>query len=386
MGEFFADLHVHIGRTLTGKPVKITASRNLTLTNILQTAKEPKGLDIVGVIDSHSPEVIEELELLIAHGKLQELEAGGFRFCDDVTLICGSEIEIYDDNCQGPIHVLVFLPYLESLKEFSNWLKERVSNIQLSTQRIYERAEVLQQKAKELGGLFIPAHVFTPFKSLYGKGVKQSLTEVLHPQLIDGIELGLSSDTYMAAKMEELASYTFLTNSDAHSLAKIAREYQKLELEAPTFQAVAKALKQIGENWIIANYGMNPKLGKYYQTTCAKCSASIQDIPCQYCGSQKLIKGVAERIKELSTDHIIEKKRPPYIHHVPLEFIPGLGKATMNLLLNHFKTEMNILHRVREKDLMEVVKPELAKLIIQARKGELSISAGGGGKYGRVKR
>jgi len=34
MNAFFADLHIHIGRTNTGKPVKITGAKSLTLENI----------------------------------------------------------------------------------------------------------------------------------------------------------------------------------------------------------------------------------------------------------------------------------------------------------------------------------------------------------------
>src|SRR5699024_7925354 len=109
-----------------------------------------------------------------------------------------------------------YLPSLEKMKQFSKWLSIKMKNISLSSQRYYGSAKYLQYKVKELSGLFIPAHVFTPFKSLYGKGVKYSLTEVFDPDLIDGIELGLSSDTHMANEIEELNDYTFLTNSDAH--------------------------------------------------------------------------------------------------------------------------------------------------------------------------
>ena len=52
-----------------------------------------------------------------------------------------------------------------------------------------------QKKVQDMGGLFIPAHIFTPHKSLYGKGVKSSLTEVFDPSMIDAVELGLSCDT-----------------------------------------------------------------------------------------------------------------------------------------------------------------------------------------------
>src|SRR5699024_10601815 len=109
-------------------------------------------------------------------------------------------------------------------------------NITLSSQRYYGSANELQYKVKELSGLFIIAHVFTPFKSLYGKGVRTSLKEVFDPDLIDAIELGLSSDTSMADQIAELHDYTFVSNSDAHSLAKIAREYQEIIMEEPTFK------------------------------------------------------------------------------------------------------------------------------------------------------
>lgn len=109
-------------------------------------------------------------------------------------------------------------------------MAQHMKNIHLSSQRIYCDGRTLQQKVYELGGLFIPAHVFTPFKSLFGKGVQRSLTEVFDPKMIDAIELGLSSDTMMVNQIKELQAYTFVSNSDAHSLGKIAREYQKLRL------------------------------------------------------------------------------------------------------------------------------------------------------------
>ncbi|MCJ8006738.1 endonuclease Q family protein [Lederbergia wuyishanensis] len=385
MNEFFIDLHIHIGRTLTGKPVKITASRNLTLTNILKAAKFPKGLDIVGIIDCHSPEVILEIEHLLDIGKLVEMKDGGFQYENGVVLIPGAELEINDHHCKGPIHVLAYFPTILSLKEFSNWLSERVTNIQLSTQRIYEDAIVIQEKVKELNGLFIPAHVFTPFKSLYGKGVELTLTEVFNPTLIDAVELGLSSDTNMADQLSELHPYSFLTNSDAHSLGKMAREYQMLKLEEPTFRAIERSLKNIDENRIVSNYGLNPLLGKYYRTTCANCFIPWKKELCPNCGSKKFTMGVFERISQLA-DAKDKPKRPPYIHQVPLDFIPGLGPKAMENLLNHFGTEMNILHRINESDLKKVVKKELAELIVKAREGTLQFNAGGGGKYGSIQK
>ncbi|RHW41181.1 TIGR00375 family protein [Neobacillus notoginsengisoli] len=385
MERYFADLHIHIGRTRTGKPVKITGAKTLTFTNIIEHARDEKGLNIIGIIDCHSPEVIAEMESLIASGDMAEHPEGGLLY-GEMAVIPGSELEIYDEQCRGPIHVLCFLPTLERMKEFSMWLSSRMKNITLSSQRIYASGKELQKIVKRLGGLFIPAHVFTPFKSLFGKGVNQSLTEVFNPDMIDAIELGLSSNTRMADGLEELHRYPFLTNSDAHSLAKIAREYQALKLSEPSFTELALALKGEGGREILANYGLDPLLGKYHGTVCAECLTPLvtAGLPCTHCGSVKTVKGVADRIAELSSSKERPEDRPPYVHQVPLEFIPGLGPKMLEKLLSHFGTEMDILHHVPEEAMEKVIPPKLAGLIIKAREGRLNLKAGGGGKYGKV--
>jgi uncharacterized protein (TIGR00375 family) len=385
MKKFYVDLHIHIGRTWTGKPVKITGAKSLTFTNIIEHARHEKGLNMVGIIDSHSPEVIMEMESLIDRGEIYEHKDGGLVF-GDLTVIPGSELEIYDEGSNGPIHLLSYFPNLSIMKEFSTWLSGNLKNIQLSSQRIYVTGRTLQKKVKELGGIFIPAHVFTPFKSLYGKGVHQSLTEVLDPNLIDGIELGLSSDTDMADQIGELHRYTFVTNSDAHSLAKIAREYQVVEMEEPTFKELHKALKGENGRRIVANYGLDPLLGKYHKTVCAEClqPANYDDQICALCGKKKIIRGVADRILELKTADHSPEGRPPYVHQVPLEFIPGLGPKILEKLVNHFGSEMAILHEVPSDALKEVVPEKIADLIMKAREGNINLAAGGGGKYGKI--
>ncbi|WP_433596597.1 endonuclease Q family protein [Lysinibacillus xylanilyticus] len=385
MQDFYADLHIHIGRTLSGRAVKITGSKTLTLARILETASARKGLDIIGIIDCHSPEVMDEMAEMIEQGELKKLEHGGLRF-QETTLIPGSEIEIYDHHCHGPIHVLAYFPTLLLMREFSNWMSNHMKNIHLSSQRIYCDGRTLQQKVHELGGLFIPAHVFTPFKSLFGKGVHRSLTEVFDSQLIDAIELGLSSDTNMVSNIKELQAYTFVSNSDAHSLGKIAREYQKLRLLNANFTELKMALHEQEDRAVIANYGLNPLLGKYHQTVCAKCGEQLSNSAtiCTNCESTQIIKGVATRIKELSEQVTDKRSRPPYIHQVPLDFIPGLGPKMMERLVQAFGTEMNILHRVTLEQLEQIVPPKIAKMIDLARTGQLAIEVGGGGIYGKV--
>lgn len=384
--EIYADLHIHIGRTYKGRAVKITGSKNLTLTNILETATSRKGLDLIGIIDCHSPEVIEEVEQLLLEQKATELAEGGIRY-KKTTLILGTEIEIYDANCHGPIHVLCYIPTLTKMKQFSNWLRLHQKNIHLSTQRTRCDGHTLQQKVHELGGLFIPAHVFTPFKSLFGRGVKSSLTEVFDPNLIDGIELGLSSDTMMVKGISELAPYSFVTNSDAHSLGKLAREYQKIQVQDVNFEELRKALHKMEGRQIIANYGLNPLLGKYHETVCANCGEQLIEeghSRCPHCGKEQLIKGVAKRIVELTDNPQLEISRPPYIHQVPLDFIPGIGAKTIEKMLDAFGTEMNILHEASFEELKSVIPEKLAVLIDLSRKGQIAITGGGGGVYGKI--
>ncbi|OEH93601.1 endonuclease Q family protein [Bacillus solimangrovi] len=383
MQTYFADLHIHIGRTNTGRPVKITGSKSLTVANILYDAQHVKGMDMIGVIDSHVPEVLDELEVMVDKGELSELEQGGLSY-GELTLILGSEIEVNDESTQGPIHVLCFMPTLQTMRIFSKWLGERITNNTLSTQRLYESGKVLQQKVRELGGLFIPAHIFTPHKSLYGSGVKFSLAEVFDPDLIDAVELGLSSNTEMADSLKELHRYSFLTNSDAHSTQKIGREYQILQLESPTFTELWLALHNNHDRKVIKNFGLDPKLGKYHETACERCGHRSQATEeCSQCGSLHFVKGVRNRIDEL-TDGVINNNRPPYIHQIPLEFIPKLGPKTLQKLRDQFGTEMNIIHRISQRELEGVVSPKMAEMIIKARKGTLSLESGGAGKYGKV--
>ena len=69
--EVFADLHVHIGRSETGKPIKITAARSLNFANIAKECANKKGINIVGIIDCASPYVIEDIENFLKTGDSQ---------------------------------------------------------------------------------------------------------------------------------------------------------------------------------------------------------------------------------------------------------------------------------------------------------------------------
>ena len=69
---FVCDLHVHIGRSSSGRPVKITAARDLTFENIAIECVRRKGIDLVGIVDCASPPVLVDIRSLVKAGEMVE--------------------------------------------------------------------------------------------------------------------------------------------------------------------------------------------------------------------------------------------------------------------------------------------------------------------------
>lgn len=394
MYEIFADLHVHIGRSESNKPIKITAARSINFANIAKECNERKGIEIVGIIDCASPYVIEDIENFLQTGDAYEIEDGGIIYKNKICIILGSEIETSEKGLNGhcgSAHNLCYFPHLEDIKAFSKEMSTHIKNITLSSQRADISAYELIDIVQKYNGILIPAHCFTPHKSFYGNCTDR-LEKIFKEKYsqVPAIELGLSSDTYMADTISELEEKAFLTNSDAHSLPKIAREYNKILVNDISFKELVMALKNEGGRKILANFGLDPKLGKYHRTYCETCGKVIEGKPpvfkCDTCDSKNITMGVFDRVEVIRDKDktVSPKTRPEYIYQVPLSFIPGVGPKVMEKLLNAFGTEMNILHKISNDDLESVVGEKIAKNIILAREGNLSIQAGGGGVYGKI--
>ena len=347
-----------------------------------------------GIIDCASPYVIEDIENFLKTGDAYELKNGGIIYKDKVCILLGSEVETSEkgrNGKTGSAHNVCFFPYLKDMKSFSNELAKHVKNITLSTQRSdlsgYELIDIVEKN----NGILIPAHVFTPHKSYYGNCVN-SLKDIFKEKYdkIFAIELGLSSDTFLADQISELENKTFVTNSDAHSLPRIAREYNKIQVKDINFKEIVMALKNEKGRKIVANYGLDPKLGKYHRSFCEDCNDSIEIDEaatfCPKCGGQNITFGVFDRIELIKDKKKTKspKNRPPYIYQVPLSFIPGVGGKTIDKLLDTFKTEMNIIHRASLDDIESVVGSKVAQNIINATSGKAKVHSGGGGVYGKI--
>ena len=382
-----ADLHIHIG-SAGGKAVKITASRSLDLMSILYQDAPRKGLDVVGVVDAGSTLVSAEMEDMLAAGDLVELPGGGFMARNQVLLIAACEVE----SREG-VHLLSYLPDLQSLKRWQKYFKTRVSNQQLSTQRVAAGVRDIILLSLELGGIFCPAHAFTPHKGIYGVWTDRLAREIgADFDHIKVLELGLSADSEMADRLEETSRFTYLSNSDAHSALNVGREFNRLQMKAKNFSELRLCLENRAGRRVVANYGLDPRLGKYHRSFCPLCSTISADeapvLGCSSCGNSHMVMGVYDRIVAIQ-DHQSARHpegRPPYYYRLPLKDLPGIGPRTYLKLIQAFPGEIELMEKAGIEDISRVGGAKAAAAIRDMRLGRLRITPGGGGKYGRVTR
>ncbi len=390
MNRYYVDLHVHIGRSSEGREIKKATANNLTFENIAHESFYRKGIDVIGVVDSISPYVLEDIDKLIERGELIEKQGGGMAYRGGQTLILGAEIETHEKHgCSA--HSLCFFKTLKQIKDFSKEMSNHVKNIRNCCSMSRLTGQELFNLVDAYGGVFIPAHVFTPHKSFYGNCC-DSLHEIFNNESFDkipAIELGLSADSMMATQLSELDGKVFITNSDAHSLPKMGREYNIFEMEEPTYEEIIKVLKNIQGRRVLANYGLNPKLGKYHRSYCENCDRIIEGEPpvlrCPVSEKHSIVLGVADRLITIQDRDANMSGRPPYYYQVPLEFLHKVGPKMISKLIDHFGTEMKVLNDATFEELSQVVKEDIARNIVLAREGKLGIEVGGGGVYGKIK-
>jgi len=397
--EFIADFHLH------SKYSRAT-SQQMDLENLDKWAKI-KGILVLGTGDFTHPLWLKEIK-----EKLDLGESGLFKLKNSPSqtrFILTTEVSCvyFKKGKQRKIHLIIFSPSIEVCEKINNYLK-------LYGSLESDGRPTLNLDAKELlkivlniseDCLVVPAHIWTPWFSLFGsKSGFDSIEECFeeYSNYIFVGETGLSSDPAMNWRLSSLDRITLISCSDAHSPSHIGREANVFNCELSYFEII-KAIKEKDKNKFLYTIEFYPEEGKYHYDGHRNCGVSFSPKEtkkyngiCPVCGRPLTI-GVLNRVEQLADrpEGFVPENAIPFKSLIPLEEIIadalGQGVGTIEVekeyknLIEKFENEFNVLMNVPRSDLEAVTLPEIAEGIIRAREGKVFIEPGYDGVYGKIR-
>ena len=403
---YIGDLHIH-------SRYSRATSRDCTPEHLDLWARK-KGIDIVGTGDFTHPAWREELK-----EKLEPAEEGlyvlkeEYRIKDTAApddrqprfVVTGEISSIYKKMDRvRKVHSLILLPGLEEAERLARRL-ELIGNIHSDGRPILgldcrDLLEIMLETCPE--GLYVPAHIWTPHFSLFGAFSGFDRIEDCFGDLtphIHALETGLSSDPPMNWRISALDRYQLISNSDAHSPAKLGREANLLDIEL-SFSGLAGAINR-GEG-LAGTLEFFPEEGKYHFDGHRKCSFCLDPKEaaqygniCPVCG-KKLTIGVLHRVEELADrgEGYQLPSAKPFESLVPLPEViaasVGNSAASKKVqqqyenMLHSLGAEFSILRQVPVEDIRKVSGPLIAEGIKRLRNGEVERTPGFDGEYGTI--
>lgn len=401
-----ADLHIHSCYS--------RATSRDCVPEMLDLWARRKGLSLLGTGDFTHPAWRQELsEKLEPTGNGFYTLRREFRFPDapDVEAsgpyftVTGEISSIYKKNGRvRKVHSLLILPSLEDAEALSHRL-EAIGNLHSDGRPILgldtrDLLEIMLDTCP--GAIFVPAHIWTPHFSLFGAfsgfDAIEECFEDLTPH-ITALETGLSSDPPMIRRLSALDRFHLISNSDAHSPAKLGREANLLEIE-PSYPALAKALAT-GEG-LSGTVEFFPEEGKYHfdgHRNCGIClspaEAEEQNGICPVCG-RKLTTGVLHRVEQLADrpETFTFPGAKPFESLVPLPEIIAVSTGysvacarTENQYLSMLRNlgpEFRILRELPLENISREAGPCITEGIRRLREGRVQCSPGFDGEYGKI--
>ncbi len=412
MKTWRADLHIH------SRFSRATSSR-LTIPHLAAWAGA-KGIDLLATGDFTHPAWREELRNALDF----EEESGFFRLKKplgaadverEIPALAGMEpapprfvleaeiSSIYKKNgAVRKVHSLVYVPDFDAADKLCAKLAA-VGNLNSDGRPILglDVRHLLDMVLEIPRSFMIPAHIWTPWFSLFGsKSGFDSLNECfedLTPHIF-AVETGLSSDPDMNRCWSLLDGLTMVSSSDAHSGENLARE-ATLFSGSFSYDGMFAALK--GEN---ADYAGTleffPDEGKYHLDGHRACNVMLEPLECMklnnicpVCG-KPLTVGVLHRVLELA-----DRTAPPepgrgFRSLIPLAEIlgellhcgPKTRKPQLKLaeLTLRFGSEVDVLMETPLSDL-SAYWPELGEALRRMRAGEVIRRGGYDGEYGEIR-
>lgn len=413
--KLIVDLHLHSHYSRSTSP-------DLTLENIYKWGKI-KGINIIGTADFTHPLYLQEIK-----EKLIPAEPGLFTLREDLAkkidsqlpasvrsnlmrFILSTEISnIYSKKEKvRKMHNMVILPDFKSVDSLNSILAQ-IGNLKadgrpilgLDSKKLLEIVIGLDEYAQ-----FIPAHIWTPWFSLYGSRSGFNSIEEAFEELSDHIkivETGLSSDPFMNWRIKDLDGLTLISDSDAHSAQKLGREANMLDIDLD-YQGLISALRSNDER-MLGTIEFFPQEGKYHYDGHRSCnvvmspsqSAKVNGI-CPVCG-KPLIIGVDNRVNELADRSRGEDFKPK--KHKLVEYIIPLAEILAELnntksttgkrvteqyhkLINSLGSEFEILRKIDINTIKGNGFKEVAQAISKLRQRDVYIKPGYDGVYGIIK-
>lgn len=363
-----------------------------------------KGIDIIATGDITHPKWIQEIERDTVAGR------DGFLHYQDSSaqfILAGEVSCVYKKTEKTRrVHCLFIVSSLDVAKKVNTYLEDKGFNIRSDGRPILgidvkELAKIYFEYDEK--ALVIPAHIWTPWFSVFGsKSGFNSLEECfdeLTPR-IHAIETGLSSDPEMNWTVSALKDVLLLSNSDAHSPDKLGREASVFDLSERTYTALYESITQ--RKNLIETIEFFPEEGKYHVDGHRACN--IQFTPeqtkkhkglCPKCG-MPLVVGVMNRVAELADVSIVNAAhhKVPFRRIVPLrELIADAldmgtsSKAVAKIFDRLIEVAGNEFHLLLEQDL-DALPSDIPSIIVEAlkrmRAEKLHINPGYDGVFGTV--
>jgi len=402
--RFIADFHVH------SKYSRAT-SKEMDVENMAKWASL-KGVSLLGTGDFTHPFYFAELRQ-----KLKPLGSGLFTLKKeyrkntsqaDVYFMLTTEVSNMFQQAGGSrrIHTMIFAPNFKVVEKINNELSE-LGKLSSDGRPIFgfsakELVEIITDISDEI--FLVPAHAWTPWFSVFGANSGfDSIEECFEEQSkhISCIETGLSSDPQMNWRLSSLDKISLISNSDAHSPNRIGREANVFDCEM-NYKEIIEAIKTKDKEKFPFTVEFFPEEGKYHFDGHRNCGILFSPAEsrknkniCPVCG-RKLTIGVMHRVEALAdrSEGFVPENAIPCKHLIPLvEIIAealNQGVDTKGVdneylrLVSTYGSEFRILLDLPLEELEKSTPPKILEGIKRVREGNLQITPGHDGVYGKI--
>ncbi len=390
-----ADLHLH------SKYARAT-SQNSDLNGLSEGAKI-KGVQVLATGDFTHPDWFKELKLGLDS---RDNDTGLYEFNGVKFLLSVEVANLFHINGElKKMHHVILAPNFEVAAQINDRLAKR-GNLAADGRPIFGKysAAQLVEEVMEISSenFVIPAHIWTPWFSLFGsKSGVDDLKEAYGgmEKHIHALETGLSSDPAMNWMISKLDKYTLVSNSDSHSPEKMGREANVFDLENVGYNSIIDAVKT--RKGFVKTYEFFPDEGKYHYDGHRDCNVLLDPWEAEKLGNicpvckRPLTIGVMHRVADLADRKFGEKPENaiPFKHIVPLPTViaKALGKTEVSKqvreeygrLIRYFGNEFAI-YEAGEDKIRLAADPLIAEAIAKVNAEKVHWVPGYDGVFGEL--